>query len=167
MAPCPRRLGGRILRRTDVAGRERGGNFPSAIKAVTLWFPRRERPSPRPSSNAGANVGAIIAPAAFRPSPSTLAWRWAFIFAGLAASSGSASGSRSTRPGAYKRRISAAELAHIGSDAERRISRCQAHGWLRALRHRQPGRSIVAKFMTDPIGGSLIWLPDYFNRRAA
>src|ERR1700733_1475800 len=40
-----------------------GGNFPSAIKAVAQWFPRRERAFATALFNSGSNVGAIIAPA--------------------------------------------------------------------------------------------------------
>ena len=35
-----------------------GGNFPSAIKAVALWFPKRERATATAIFNSGANVGA-------------------------------------------------------------------------------------------------------------
>jgi len=35
-----------------------GGNFPSAIKAVALWFPKRERAYATALFNSGANVGA-------------------------------------------------------------------------------------------------------------
>ena len=44
-------------------GVSEGGNFPSAIKAVALWFPRRERALATALFNSGANVGAIVAPA--------------------------------------------------------------------------------------------------------
>ena len=40
-----------------------GGNFPSAIKAVALWFPKKERALATSIFNAGTNVGAILAPA--------------------------------------------------------------------------------------------------------
>ena len=43
-------------------GVSEGGNFPSAIKAVALWFPKRERAFATAIFNSGANVGAIIAP---------------------------------------------------------------------------------------------------------
>src|SRR4051812_6366033 len=40
-----------------------GGNFPSAIKAVAHWFPKKERALATAIFNSGANVGAILAPA--------------------------------------------------------------------------------------------------------
>ena len=47
----------------------KGGNFPSSIKAVAHWFPRRERAFATALFNSGANVGAIVAPAIARRSP--------------------------------------------------------------------------------------------------
>src|SRR5215467_12856061 len=38
-------------------GLSEGGNFPSAIKAVALWFPKRERAFATAIFNAGTNVG--------------------------------------------------------------------------------------------------------------
>ena len=65
-------------------GVSEGGNFPSAIKAVALWFPKKERAFATSIFNAGTNVGAIIAPAMIPAIALTLGWRWAFILAGLA-----------------------------------------------------------------------------------
>src|SRR3954465_3556013 len=36
------------------------GNFPSGLKAVTEWFPKKERALATGIFNAGANVGAIV-----------------------------------------------------------------------------------------------------------
>jgi ACS family hexuronate transporter-like MFS transporter len=44
-------------------GFSEGGNFPAAIKAVALWFPKRERAFATALFNSGTNVGAIVAPA--------------------------------------------------------------------------------------------------------
>ncbi len=38
------------------------GNFPAAVKAVSEWFPKRERALATGLFNSGANVGAILAP---------------------------------------------------------------------------------------------------------
>src|SRR5512142_2069747 len=65
-------------------GLSEGGNFPSAIKAVALWFPKRERAFATAIFNSGANVGAIVAPALIPLIAFSLGWRWAFIFAGIA-----------------------------------------------------------------------------------
>ncbi|MBP1654455.1 MAG: transporter, partial [Bacteroidetes bacterium] len=61
-----------------------GGNFPSAIKAVALWFPKRERALATSIFNSGTNVGAIIAPAIVPWIAFTWGWQAAFIAAGIA-----------------------------------------------------------------------------------
>src|SRR5437763_6034160 len=64
-------------------GVSEGGNFPSAIKAVALWFPKCERAVATAILNAGANVGAIIAPATIPLTAYRYGWRAAFILAGV------------------------------------------------------------------------------------
>src|SRR5450432_2925909 len=61
-----------------------GGNFPSAIKAVAHWFPKRERALATALLNSGANVGAILAPATVPWIAFTWGWRYAFVAAGIA-----------------------------------------------------------------------------------
>ena len=38
------------------------GNFPGGVKAVTEWFPRKERAFATGLFNAGSNIGAILTP---------------------------------------------------------------------------------------------------------
>ena len=64
-------------------GVSEGGNFPAAIKAVALWFPKRERALATAIFNSGTNVGAIIAPALVPPIAIAFGWRAAFVAAGL------------------------------------------------------------------------------------
>src|SRR4051794_8684235 len=59
-----------------------GGNFPSAIKAVALWFPREERAFATSIFDSGANVGAIVAPAVIPWIALTWGWQTAFVAAG-------------------------------------------------------------------------------------
>ncbi len=61
-----------------------GGNFPSAIKAVAIWFPPRERAYATALFNSGSNVGAIIAPAVVPWMATSFGWRSAFVAAGIA-----------------------------------------------------------------------------------
>lgn len=61
-----------------------GGNFPSAIKATALWFPKKERALATSIFNSGTNVGAIIAPMLVPWIAFTYGWHWAFAAAGIA-----------------------------------------------------------------------------------
>src|SRR6187455_2599240 len=55
------------------------GNFPAGIKAVTEWFPARERAFAIGLFNAGANIGAIITPLVVPWLTVAYGWRAAFV----------------------------------------------------------------------------------------
>jgi len=140
-----------------------GGNFPAAIKAVTQWFPRRERALATSLFNAGTNAGAIFAPALVPPLAYLLGWPWAFVFAGIAGflwllQWGPRYDSPERRP-----EVNAAELAHIQSDPAEVPGRPMP--WQRVLCHRQAWSFITSKFLTDPVWWFFLsWLPDFFKK---
>ena len=146
-------------------GVSEGGNFPSAIKAVALWFPKRERAFATAIFNAGTNVGAIIAPAMIPAIALTFGWRWAFILAGIAGFLwlffwfpiyDVPEKLQEARPG----------RSSSSSTATRTRAAAAARPWasLRALQLPQTWSFIIAKFLTDPVWWFfLIWLPDYFK----
>src|SRR5450432_1069805 len=141
-----------------------GGNFPSAIKAVAQWFPKKERALATAIFNSGANVGAIIAPAIIPWLAYTWGWRSAFVAAGLAGLLWLAFWLPLYEIPERTKRVSARELLHIQSDGLNQES-VQRIGARRLLRHRQAWAFIVAKFLTDPVWWFfLIWLPDYFKK---
>jgi MFS transporter, ACS family, hexuronate transporter len=146
-----------------------GGNFPSSIKAVALWFPRRERAFATALFNSGSNVGAIVAPAIVPLINEAWGWQAAFVLMGVIGLlwlflwipfyDNPEKVSRVTRD----------ELALIRSDsAVVETTAGNPVGWLELLRYRQAWSFIVAKFMTDPVWWFfLIWLPDYFKKKWA
>ena len=75
---------GGFLRARVALGLGEGGNFPSAIKVVAMWFPKKERALATAIFNSGANVGAIVAPAVIPWIAFTFGWRSAFVAAGIA-----------------------------------------------------------------------------------
>src|SRR5262245_3712531 len=76
-------VGGFISARVAL-GLGESGNFPSAIKAVALWFPKRERAFATSIFNSGTNAGALIAPAIIPPMAERFGWQSTFITAGIA-----------------------------------------------------------------------------------
>jgi ACS family hexuronate transporter-like MFS transporter len=150
-------------------GVSEGGNFPSAIKAVALWFPKRERALATALFNSGANVGAVVAPAIVPAI--ALAWGWhaAFVVAGCAGLAWLALWLPLYDVPDKVRRVTSFELGHIRSDAEEAGDQAGKDaapvGWLTILRHRQAWSFIVGKFLTDPVWWFfLIWLPDFFKK---
>src|SRR5262249_26958196 len=118
-------------------GVSEGGNFPSAIKAVALWFPKRERAFATAIFNAGANVGAIIAPATIPVIAGTLGWRAAFIAAGAAGFIWLAFWIPFYDVPERRKSVSASELALIRTDKEEAADTGAPMGWFRALGLRQ------------------------------
>ena len=155
-------LGGFFVARVAL-GLGEGGNFPSAIKAVALWFPKRERALATSIFNSGANAGAILAPAAVPWIALTWGWHYAFIAAGVAGLVWLLFWLPLYNVPEKIKHLDPAELALIRSDRDE--GPANKIPWLRLLAYRQTWSFIVAKFMTDPVWWFLlIWLPDYFKK---
>ena len=143
-----------------------GGNFPSAIKATALWFPKRERAFATSVFNSGANVGAIIAPAVVPAIAFSLGWHWAFVFAGLAGLLWLLFWFPLYNVPARLAKLGEAERAHIHRDADEHAGNAAAKpSWLSLLGYRQTWAFVLAKALTDPVWWFfLIWLPDFFRK---
>jgi len=100
-----------------------GGNFPSAIKATALWFPKRERALATSLFNSGANVGAIIAPLIVPFVAYRYGWHWAFAGAGIAGLIWLCFWIPLYGLPDKKKQVNAAELALIHSDPDEAASR--------------------------------------------
>jgi ACS family hexuronate transporter-like MFS transporter len=141
-----------------------GGNFPSAIKAVALWFPNRERAFATSLFNAGTNVGAILAPAVVPWIAQAFGWRAAFVFAGIAGLLWLLLWIPFYDVPERIKRLDPDELAFIRSDVAEKATTGKV-GWFSVLGHRQAWSFITAKFLTDPVWWFfLTWLPDYFKK---
>ncbi len=145
-------------------GLSEGGNFPSAIKTVTTWFPIRERAFATSVFNSGANVGALVAPATIPWIAYAWGWQAGFIAAGVAGLLWLIPWLLFYHVPEKEPRLSAGELTYIRSDPENLVIAAKVP-WVTLLAYRQTWSFIVAKFLTDPIWWFfLIWLPDFFNR---
>ncbi|HUX56925.1 MAG TPA: MFS transporter [Bacteroidales bacterium] len=61
-----------------------GGGFPGSAKAVSEWFPPKERSFAFGIFNTGSSLGAVVAPPLIALIAVSLSWRWVFIIFGLA-----------------------------------------------------------------------------------
>jgi len=142
-----------------------GGNFPSAIKAVALWFPKRERALATSIFNAGANVGAVVAPLTVPFVALKLGWHWAFIFAGLSGLVWLFLWLPFYNVPEKIAAANAAELAHIRSDQDDTSRDGEKVSWFDLLGYRQTWSFVIAKGLTDPVWWFfLVWLPDFFKQ---
>ena len=140
------------------------GNFPSAVKATALWFPKRERAFATSIFNAGTNAGALIAPAIIPWMAFKWGWQSTFIAAGIFGFLWLFLWIPFYDVPDKCKRVSREEYEVIHSDGEDKNANGKV-SWLSLLRHRQTWSFIIGKFLTDPVWWFfLIWLPDLFKK---
>ncbi len=140
-----------------------GGGFPGGIKAVTEWFPKKERAFATGIFNAGTNIGAIVTPLVIPAI--TLAWGWemAFVITGAAGLIWLPIWLLVYRRPREHAKVTPAELAHIEQDPADPVEKI---GWLKLFTKRETWAYALGKFLIDPIWWMfLFWLPDFLGKR--
>ncbi|GAB3719339.1 MFS transporter [Spirosoma lituiforme] len=147
-----------------VLGLGEAANFPSAMKAIAEWFPKRERSTATGILNAGSNMG-VIATALLIPFLMTqFGWRGAFLISAvlgvlmLVVWWVSYSKPESTRA------LSTTEYDYITEGravAGKSLPQNQL-SWVKLSRYRQTWAFCFGKVFADPIWFFyLTWLPDF------
>ncbi len=146
-------------------GAGESANWPAATKAVSEWFPKRERALATALFDGGSSIGGAVAPFlvlgvyfrwGWRPAfavPGVLGFLWLIAWRGLYHTP-------ETHP-----RISTAEREMIAAD-KRQAEQTQAAphrvAWIDLLRLPQTWGTIVAKSFTDPVFFFITeWFPIY------
>jgi MFS transporter, ACS family, hexuronate transporter len=144
-------------------GLAEGGNFPGAVRAVSEWFPKRERALATGIFNAGSNVGALITP--LLVPWLTVRWGWPSAFlatGGLGIVWLLAWLLLYVHPETGGR-VSEAELAHIRGDPPDPVVTAS---WLELLRYRQTWAFVTGMFLTGPVWWFyLFWIPDFLHKQ--
>ncbi|MDX1909212.1 MAG: MFS transporter [Bacteroidia bacterium] len=158
-----RSTGGFIAVRA-LLGLGESGNFPTAIKSVAEWFPKRERALATGIFNAGANIGAVAAPIMVPWLLEVYGWRAAFVVTGAIGFLWVIAWWRYYEHPARQARLSRAEYAYIHQDQADSTEDAAPVNWWLLFRFRQTWAFIAGKFLTDPIWWFfLFWLPSYFT----
>lgn len=142
------------------------GNFPSAIKAVAEWFPKKERALAVGLFNGGANMGTILAPLII-PGLVLLAgtWRIAFLWTLPISLIWMALWFFNYKRPEQHKRVTREELAHINSDSDEKENE-ERLPWKAILPHKGAWAIAVAKFMADPIWWFyLFWGAKFLNEK--
>lgn len=141
------------------------GNFPAAIKTTAEWFPQKERSFATGIFNAGANVGAILAPLCVPWITLRYGWRAAFLFVGGLGIVWLAWWLAYYQPPEKHPDISQQEFAYIRAGQSETIE-AERIGWWKLLRYRQSWAFMLAKSFTDPIWWFyLYWLPKFLDQK--
>lgn len=149
-----------------------GGGFPGITKAVSEWFPARERSTAIGIINAGTALGGILAPPLiafvllFEGWPLVEPWRWVFFLSGSFGFLWLAWWMWDYHPAARHPRLSAAEKREIAEVIETRSERTADHApqipWLRLFTYRQTWGLILCKALGDAVWYFIVfWLPKY------
>ena len=141
------------------------GNFPGGVKAVTEWFPQKERAFATGLFNAGSNVGAILTPLLLWLIIDHWGfdWRMAFYLTGIFGVVWLIAWWAIYRHPSEKPQVSSAELAHIQQDGPVSADKI---GWGQLITKRETWAYALGKFFIDPIWWFfLFWLPGYLGTR--
>ncbi len=143
------------------------GNFPSAIKTVAEWFPKKERALATGIFNSGANMGAVLAPLIVPLIAGLYGWQWAFIATGAMGFVWLIIWWLVYKLPHQHQRISQSEYNYIHSDREEQTEAAESRSklsWWRLLTFRQTWAYVLGKFLTDPIWWFyLFWLPAFLK----
>lgn len=139
------------------------GNFPAGIRAVTDWFPQKERAFAIGLFNAGANVGAIVTPLLVPFLVLMFDWRVAFYVTGLFGVLWLIAWWALYRHPDRHPKLSPGERAWIQQDPADPVTPI---GWGRLLGVKETWSYALGKFCIDPIWWFfLFWLPGYLFER--
>lgn len=142
-----------------------GGGFPGSAKAVSEWFPAKERAFAFGIFNTGSSLGAVIAPPLLALIITAFDWRWAFILTGLLGLIWVIAWLRIYEQPAKNRFITEAEKAEV-IQALAMDSRDEGISlpWFSLFSYRKVWGLLVVKFLTDAGWFFFIfWLPKYLN----
>ena len=147
------------------------GNFPAAIKTTAEYFPKKDRAFATSIFNAGASVGALVAPATIPPLAAWLGWEMAFVVIGALGFIWMGFWVFMYDKPQNSKHVNAAELEYILQNEDEDESAATAPAeetkeiplW-KCFTYRQTWSFIAGKFFTDGVWWFyLFWAPAYFQ----
>jgi ACS family hexuronate transporter-like MFS transporter len=136
------------------------GNFMAAFKAVSEWYPPKERALVHGLIQGGAAIGAIVAPPAITWLHASFGWQTAFLATGTLGFAWLALWLLLYHPPEKHPWITDTERAIVC--AEPPTPPPSKSEWLATLRHPQTIGLLLARFLSDPVWWFyLFWLPKY------
>lgn len=141
-------------------------NWPAATKAVSEWFPKRERGLATALFDSGSSIGGAIAPFIIVPIYWKWGWRPAVIIPGLLGFVWLIFWRRLYYPPESHPRVSREEFEMIRQDKRESEAEAEQLGprprWLDLLRLPQTWGTIASKALTDPVWFFVAdWFPIY------
>ena len=149
------------------------GNFPAAIKVTAEYFPKKDRAYATSIFNAGASIGALIAPLTIPLLAKAWGWEMAFIVIGGLGFIWMGFWVFMYTAPAKSKHVNKAELEYIEQDkledgiaspATSEDTEEKKMGFLQCFEYKQTWAFAIGKFMTDGVWWFfLFWTPSYLN----
>ena len=145
------------------------GNFPAAIKTTTEYFPKKDRAFATSIFNAGASIGALIAPVTIPPLAKAFGWEMAFIIIGALGFVWMGFWVFMYEKPEKSKHVNQAELDYILQDGDEKVEETSVEEkktipFLKCFTYRQTWAFIAGKFFTDGVWWFyLFWAPAYFQ----
>ena len=150
------------------------GNFPAAIKVTAEYFPKKDRAFATSIFNAGASVGALIAPLTIPNLAKSFGWEWAFVIIGALGFIWMAFWVFLYDNPHKSRFVNRSELDYIEQDKhETAVASNSEDGtqekkmpFLQCFSYKQTWAFAFGKFMTDGVWWFfLFWTPSYLTNQ--
>jgi ACS family hexuronate transporter-like MFS transporter len=145
------------------------GNFPAAIKATAEYFPKKDRAFSTSIFNAGATVGALLAPLTIPFIADRFGWEMAFIIIGSLGFVWMGFWVFIYKKPHVHPKVSKTELDYIQQDytaaeSDTSLPPAKRISFGEALQYKQTWAFAVGKFMTDGVWWFfLFWTPAYLS----
>ncbi len=141
-----------------------GGGFPAGAKAVSEWFPAKERSLAFGIFNAGSGIGATIAPPFIAAIVLRFNWRWVFFTTAAMGFLWAAAWLGMYYPPARHKRLTDAEKTYLKEKLTAAPVTVTHLSWAGLFRFRQVWGLVAAKFLSDSAWYFFIfWLPKYLG----
>ncbi len=147
-----------------VLGIGEAGNFPAAMKAVSEWFPKKEKGLATGILNAGSSVGVVAALALVPWILNAYGWQEVFWITGALGFVWLAVWWIIYELPSKHKRVTRAELILIQDGQDKVEFPAPEIKWWELFRMRETWAVVTGKFLIDPIYWFfLFWLPSYFS----
>ncbi|MFP4622174.1 MAG: MFS transporter [Bacteroidales bacterium] len=143
------------------------GNFPSAVKSVAEWFPKKERAFATGIFNGGSQLGIIIAGLIIPTILMKYGWQACFFVTGLLSLTWMVLWGINYKLPEHHKKVDQKELDYIKSDrdfspvaSENKISQKQL------MKHRETWAVVVGKLLADPVWWFYVfWGASFLNKK--
>ena len=146
------------------------GNFPAAIKVTAEYFPKKDRAYATSIFNAGASIGALIAPLSIPVLAKIWGWEMSFIIIGALGFIWMGFWVFMYSAPSKNRFVNKAELEYIEQDKDQDVTpveelkEARKMSFLECFSYKQTWAFAFGKFMTDGVWWFfLFWTPSYLN----